>query len=100
METRTDTLNALLAEQTDDGLVNFNNIAKCVKPAASDGIPSLLRKGGLDDIKVNLVNLNGGDETRVVRKQGTTYYTDLRLAVAFIKQNCPDLQERVSEWEL
>jgi len=94
-----DDLNTLLADQTDDGLVNFNAIAKRVSGIPA-GVPTLLRKGGLSDVKTNLVNMNGGEEERVVRKQGTDYHTDPRLAVAFIKQNCNDLSAEFERWEL
>ncbi len=94
-----DDLNNLLADQTDDGLVNFNAIAKRVSGIPA-GVPTLLRKGGLNDIKTNLVNMNDGEEERVIQKKGTIYHTDPRLAVAFIKQNCKDLRDEVERWEL
>ena len=94
-----DDLNNLLADQTDDGLINFNAIAKRVSGIPA-GVPTLLRKGGLSDIKINLVNMNNGEEERVIRKKGTIYHADPRLAVAFIKQNCKDLKDEVERWEL
>lgn len=100
MSVRVDVLNHLLETQTDDGLVNFNDIAKAVVASTPSGIPALLRRGGLEDIKTNLVNLSNCDEKKVVRKQGTTYFVDPRLAIAFIKQRCPELTQDVTRWEL
>lgn len=100
MSVRVDVLDNLLETQTDDGLVNFNDLAKAVVGSAPSGIPTLLRRGGLDDIKTNLVNLSNCDEKKVVRKHGTTYFVDPRLAIAFIKQRCPELTQDVTRWEL
>lgn len=100
MSIRVDVLNNLLETQTDDGLVNFNDIAKTVVANTPSGLPTLLRRGGLEDVKINLVNLNNGDEKKVVRKQGTTYFVDARLAIAFIKQRCPELTQDVTRWEV
>lgn len=99
MTERVDTLNRLLETQTD-GLVNFNDIVKAVVTSTLSGIPTMLHiRGGLEDIKTNIVNLSNGDEKKVVREQGTTYLVDPRLAVAFIKQHCPDISQDVTRWE-
>ena len=97
MTTIINNLSSCLANQTD-GLVNFNAFARHMCNTSS-GILRLLQKGNLNDIKTNLVNLQGGEEERVVRKEGTTYFVDPRLAVAFVKIQRPELQESVSQWE-
>ena len=96
--TLTEVLDEYLTVQNDEGLVNFNKIATHVSGIGS-GIPVLLRKGGLNDVKTNLINMNEGDETRVVKKQGTQYFVDPRLAVAFIRINCKNIPEDVERWE-
>ncbi len=95
----TDKIDALLADQTDDGLVNFNSICK-LTVITNNPIGRLLSRGGLEDIKTNLINLANGNETRVVHKKASIHYVDPRLAIAFIKKHCPDLSDEVADWEL
>ena len=97
MTTLVDTLSNCLTDQKH-GLVNFNAFAKHICNTSS-GVLRLLQKGNLNDIKTNLVNLQGGEEERVIRKEGATYYVDPRLAVAFAKLQRPELQEPVTRWE-
>ena len=97
MSTLVDALNNCLADQTG-GLINFNTFAKHICNTSS-GVLRLLQKGNLNDIKTNLVNLQDGEEERVIRKDKATYYVDPRLAVAFAKLQCPELQEPVTCWE-
>jgi len=99
MSVRVDILDRLLETQTGEGLVNFNDLAKAVVGSAPSGIPTLLRRGGLEDIKTNLVNLSNGDEKKVIRKQGTTYFVDPRLAIAFVKQHRPQITQDITRWE-
>lgn len=97
MSTLVNTLNNCLADQ-HNGLVNFTNVAKLVADT-SRGIPRLLQKGTLRDVQTNLVNFNHGVEERVFQKDGTNYWVDPRLAVAFLKTQRIDLNEAVVQWE-
>ena len=93
-----ESLNTCLSTQTDDGLVNFNEIAKALT-SVRDGIPRLLNGGFVSDVKTSLINMNGGREDRVVSKRGTTYFVDRRLAIAFIKKQKPYLKTQIQQWE-
>lgn len=97
-ETLIDCLDLEFYTTDSHGLVNFNNIANLIGKT-SGGVPSLLRKGPVTLVKDNLVNMNQGDETRVIHKTGTTYFVDRRLAIAFLKSQRPDLHAEVSRWE-
>ena len=97
MSTLVETITQCLAKQYE-GLVHFNGIAKLVCDT-SCGMPRLLQRGNLKDIKSNLVNLNNGEEERVLRKNGSDYWVEPRLAVAFIKTQRADLNEAAVQWE-
>ncbi len=95
----TNKISTLLADQTNDYLVNFNRISK-LTVITNNTRAKLLSRGGLEDVKTNLINLANGDEASVLRKQDGIYYVDPRLAIAFIKKHCPDLSEKIVDWEL
>lgn len=91
-------IDCILANPEKEHLVNFNTIAH-LTGEAKNGIPSLLRSGEVADVRNNLIEMYNGDEKQVVLKQGTTYFVDRRLALAFLKKRCPYMKVAVTEWE-
>ena len=87
-----------LTTPENEHLVNFNTIAR-LSGDVKNGIPYLLREGEVTDVRNNLLEMCNGNEKQVVLKQGTTYFVDPRLAVAFLKKRYPLMGDVIKQWE-